>query len=68
MDRRGKTDPRFKPTIVGSRKYLRSSQIEAIQQGRSEDQVMAAKAGLILPTPKAVLDRIGAVELEVVRE
>jgi hypothetical protein len=65
LDRRGKTDPRFAPTIVGSRKYLRSSQIEAIQQGRSEDQVMAAKAGLIVPTPKASpLDRIGAIELE----
>jgi hypothetical protein len=65
LDRRAKTDPRHNPTVVGSRKYLRSSQIEAIQQNRTEDEIQAAKAGLILPRPKASpFDRIGAIDAE----
>jgi hypothetical protein len=67
LDRRAATDVRFKPTIIGGggRKYLRSSQIEGIQRGLDEDRLLAVKAGVIIPTPKASpLDRIGAIELE----
>jgi hypothetical protein len=40
LDRKGKTDPRYKPAYTGNRKNLRNSQIAAIKLGRSEEQYL----------------------------
>jgi hypothetical protein len=70
---RGKTDPRFKTVVIGpgNRHHLRSTQIAAIQQNCTEEQILAAQAGIsaFVPKPKpSILDRIGCLELEAAQE